>query len=260
VSQFDRVLVPLDGSSRAEAGLRWVKLLPVREVRLLHVCPAPDTLCEGKVHYLDDVAARLRPAVAIVATRIDYGRADETIVAEAADTDLIVMSTQGEGGGGRRLYGSVADRVARHAPVPTLLARAGLAPIEAAPLRRVVVPLDGSSAAQRALPMAERLARMLHAPVHLIAVSEASASDSDPLHLHLAEQAAAIATHAVAASTEHCHGDPATELLARVAPGDLLVITTHGRGAAQRWQIGTVAEKLLRHATVPVALVRADAP
>jgi nucleotide-binding universal stress UspA family protein len=48
--------------------------------------------------------------------------------------------------------------------------------------------------------------------------------------------------------------------MATLGPGDLLVITTHGQGAARRWQIGNVAEKLLRQAATPVALVRADTP
>jgi nucleotide-binding universal stress UspA family protein len=48
--------------------------------------------------------------------------------------------------------------------------------------------------------------------------------------------------------------------MATLGTGDLLVITTHGQGAARRWQIGNVAEKLLRQAATPVALVRADMP
>ena len=48
------------------------------------------------------------------------------------------------------------------------------------------------------------------------------------------------------------------EVMATLGTGDLLVITTHGQGAARRWQIGYVAEKLLRQAAAPVALVRAD--
>nr|MBA3450124.1 universal stress protein [Chloroflexia bacterium] len=52
----------------------------------------------------------------------------------------------------------------------------------------------------------------------------------------------------------------ADELLAAVGPGDLLVITTHGQGAARRWQMGRVAEKLLGHASAPLVLIRADSP
>ena len=59
-------------------------------------------------------------------------------------------------------------------------------------------------------------------------------------------------------STELRSGPAAVEVMAALGSGDLLIITTHGQGAARRWQIGNVAEKLLRQATVPVVLVRAD--
>jgi nucleotide-binding universal stress UspA family protein len=40
-------------------------------------------------------------------------------------------------------------------------------------------------------------------------------------------------------------------------PGDLIVMTSHGRGGIRRWIIGSVAEQLVRTATVPVLLVPA---
>jgi nucleotide-binding universal stress UspA family protein len=274
VTAFARILVPLDGSPRAESALRWVHLLPAREVRLLQVCGKESPGRDEALRYLDDVASRLRLTGATAQTRVHAGEAAEVIVAEAADCDLIAMSTQGAGGGGRLLYGSVADRVARHAPVPTLLARGGALPIELAPLRRVVVPLDGSPAAERALPLATSLAGVLHAALHLLLVddvrpaAELSGADLSGARAgyvaapesvdYLEQQAQRLRAAGVLPSTEVCGGEPAVELLARVVPGDLLVITTHGRGSARRWQIGTVAERLLRQAAAPVVLVRSD--
>jgi nucleotide-binding universal stress UspA family protein len=40
---------------------------------------------------------------------------------------------------------------------------------------------------------------------------------------------------------------------------DAIVMSTHGRGGLVRWVYGSVADKVLRHADVPVLLVRADA-
>jgi hypothetical protein len=51
-------------------------------------------------------------------------------------------------------------------------------------------------------------------------------------------------------------GDPARELVAAGQPGDLIIISTHGRDGALRWVIGSVAEAVARHASVPVMLVR----
>ena len=271
---FDRVLVPLDGSARAESALRWVHLLPAREFRLLRVCREASADQEGALRYLDDVAGRLRLTGSAVESRVATGEPAEAIVDAAADSDLIVMSTQGAGGGGRLLYGSVADRVARHAPVPTLLARGGALPIELAPLRRLVVPLDGSPAAEQALPLAMNLAGLLRTPLHLITIDEAQStegaaapatgtSQSDKvveseIPGYLERLADRLRDAGIAPSLAYGRGEPAIELLARVIPGDLLVMTTHGRGTAHRWQIGTVAERLLRQAAAPLVLIRVD--
>jgi nucleotide-binding universal stress UspA family protein len=270
VSAFDCILLPLDGSARAEIALRWVDVLPARQVRLLSVCQQGDALTSEATKYLEETAARLeRPGRAVV-PRIAYGEPADGIVADAVDVDLIVMSTQGQGGGGRLLYGSVADRVARHAPVPTLLLRDRGAPVSTAPVRRVVVPLDGSQTAELALPMAALLAQMLASSIHLVTVSDQSATGGlpaanraaafDAADAYLERTTTPMRASGVLISLETRSGDAATALLATIDPGDLLVMTTHGRGAARRWQIGTVAVIVLRRAPAPVVLIRADAP
>jgi nucleotide-binding universal stress UspA family protein len=276
VTGLDCILVPLDGSERAEAALSWAYALPAQRVRLLRVCPDDHPESQAAARYLEEVAARFHPPGRAIETRITHGGPAEEIVADAADADLIVMSTQGAGGGGRLLFGSVADRVARHAPAPTLLLRGGHHPVAAQPVQRIVAALDGSLAAERALPLARLLARLLGVPVHLVTVSDTIASraerkpeqrsrdrsapsDESP-DAYLERTAASFPAFNVSTSTEVRSGPAATEVMATLGPGDLLVITTHGQGAARRWQIGNVAEKLLRQAAAPVALVRADTP
>jgi nucleotide-binding universal stress UspA family protein len=275
VTGLDCILVPLDGSERAEAALDWAYTLPAQRIRLLRVCPEepPDSQA---AQYLEEVAARFRPPERIIETRIAYGGPAESIVEDAADSDLIVMSTQGAGSGGRLLFGSVADRVARHAPAPTLLLRGGHHPVAAQPVRRIVAALDGSLAAERALPLATLFARELGVPIHLVSVSDqiTSQSERDSEHnpddrssLHdeapdtyLERTAASLQALDVSASTEVRSGPAAVEVMATLGSGDLLIITTHGQGAARRWQIGNVAEKLLRQAAAPIVLIRADTP
>jgi nucleotide-binding universal stress UspA family protein len=276
VTGLDCILVPLDGSESAEAALDWAYALPAQRIRLLRVCleEPPDT--QAAAQYLEEVAARFRPPERRIETRIAYGGPAETIVDDAADSDLIVMSTQGAGGGGRLLFGSVADRVARHAPTPTLLLRGGHYPVAVEPVRRIVTALDGSLAAERALPMATLFARELGVPIHLVSVSDQITSQAELGSEHgsrdrsesrdelpdtyLERTAASLVALDVAASTEIRSGPAAVEVMATLGSGDLLIITTHGQGAARRWQIGNVAEKLLRQAAAPVLLVRADTP
>jgi nucleotide-binding universal stress UspA family protein len=270
------ILVPLDGSDRAEAALDWAYALPAQRVRLLRVCPEESSETQAAAQYLEEVAARFRPPERALETRVAFGGPAECIVDDAADVDLIVMSTQGAGGGGRLLFGSVADRVARHAPAPTLLLRGGHHPVAAQPVRRIVAALDGSLAAERALPLATLLARQMGVPIHLVSVSERSTSQAErgPRHgpgersaprdeapdTYLERTAASLQALEVSTSTEVRSGPAAVEVMATLGSGDLLIITTHGQGAARRWQIGNVAEKLLRQAAAPVVLIRADTP
>ncbi len=265
---FNRILVPLDGSERAEAALSWLQILPTRHLLLLRVCPPANGHGEDAAAYLTEVAARLGPPQATIEIRVVHDGAAEGIVVAAADADLVVMCTQGAGNGGRLLYGSVADRVARHAPAPTLLVRGGRDPIAATPVRRIVAPLDGSLAAERALPMAKNLASILAAPLHLVTIDESDGVDPPgedaevrndfASRTYVEQKADGLASGDLIVTTERRCGVPADELIDMVAPGDLLVITTHGRGSARRWQIGRVAEKLLRHAGAPIVLIRAD--
>jgi nucleotide-binding universal stress UspA family protein len=275
VTGLDCILVPLDGSERAEAALSWASALPAQRVRLLRVCPEHPESQEA-AEYLDKLAARFRPPGRAIETRIAYGGPAEGIVGDAVDADLIVMSTQGAGGGGRLLFGSVADRVARHAPTPTLLLRGGHHPVDTQPVRRIVVALDGSPAAERALPLATLLATRLQVPIHFVTVDDQvsprtdqdhgrhagdqSASHGEKAEAYLEATAASLLALDIVTSTEVRSGPAAIEVMAALGTGDLLVVTTHGQGAARRWQIGNVAEKLVRQAAAPVALVRADTP
>jgi nucleotide-binding universal stress UspA family protein len=275
VTGLDCILVPLDGSERAEAALSWASALPAQRVRLLRVCSEHPEGQEA-AEYLDQLAARFRPPGRAIETRIAYGGPAEGIVGDAVDADLIVMSTQGAGGGGRLLFGSVADRVARHAPTPTLLLRGGHHPVDTQPVRRIVVALDGSPAAERALPLATLLATRLQVPIHFVTVDDQvsprtdqghgrdagdqSASHGEKSEAYLEATAASLLALEIVTSTEVRSGPAAIEVMAALGTGDLLVVTTHGQGAARRWQIGNVAEKLVRQAAAPVALVRADTP
>ncbi|MBW3632964.1 MAG: universal stress protein [Chloroflexi bacterium] len=274
------VLVPLDGSARGETALSWAQTLPSERIRLLQICSRENPDADAAARYLEDVAARLRLPGCEIETRVAFGDPAEGIVADAADADLIVMCTQGTGGGGRLLFGSVADRVARHAPAPTLLLRGGSHPVTTESVRRLVVPLDGSPAAERALALATHLAGMLDVSVHLVTVDDSTTSGtesdteirscgvfqtefgtpSEAAGAYLEQLADSLRAGGIVTSSEVRSGPAALEVMATLGQGDLLILTTHGQGAARRWQIGNVAEKLLRQAATPVALVRADAP
>lgn len=143
---------------------------------------------------------------------------------------------------------------------------------------RILVPLDGSTVAEQALPLAVTLADALALPMHLVrvvafdsvrasvlagpAVAEAwarhQAAEAREAAAYLDEQTRALRTHACPLTSEVRLGDPADELLATIQAGDLVVMTTHGRGGIERWVLGSVADAVVRRAAAPVLLVRVD--
>jgi nucleotide-binding universal stress UspA family protein len=142
----------------------------------------------------------------------------------------------------------------------------------------VVVALDGSALAERALPYAEALARARGARLVLVRVAAAPSSpDLDAVEDHLAAacevadayllavvgrleaEAPDLAgrTDAVAVPARHGSVTDALRQTARERGADFLVLATHGRSGWGRWLYGSVADAVLRRADVPVLLVPA---
>jgi nucleotide-binding universal stress UspA family protein len=232
--------------------------------------------------YLGQVAQRLAAAGIPVDTRLVAGTPAEAIIQTGREFDLIIMATHGRGGLGRWVYGSVTDKVLRGATVPVLLVRArhdGPAAVE--PPRRILVPLDGSPLAEQALPLASWLAQRAGATLILlqsIGWAKAAIADypqffaaglgADRL-LEQAEENARAYLVQVGRRLEaqgltvqvETRLDPAAEAIlsgALEAQADLIVMNTHGRGGLGRWVYGSVADRVMRQATLPVLLVRAD--
>ena len=146
--------------------------------------------------------------------------------------------------------------------------------------QRLVVPLDGSDMAERALIEAETMAALTQAPLHLVRVIDFTAADAaaaygvlaDPSTIstlladevesarqYLDAVARRTAERGLRASHELRRGRVATELLAASKPGDLYVMASHGRSGIARWFMGSVAEEVVRRASVPVLLVKVSA-
>ena len=147
--------------------------------------------------------------------------------------------------------------------------------------RRIIVPLDGSELAEQALPQAEALAQMTGVPLHLVRVIDPGGlgplgnvvlhTDALALQLLLEEEHTAardylerieqdVRDRQHTVTVEFRQGPAADELLAITQPGDLIVMATHGRGGLIRWFLGSVAEAIIRRASVPVLLIRATPP
>jgi nucleotide-binding universal stress UspA family protein len=141
-------------------------------------------------------------------------------------------------------------------------------------LRSILVPLDGSTFGEHALPLALSLARRAGATLRLAHVHQASPPatvaglaimDSVDLHLRQDEQAylADVQRRAGCRPGVHVHaalldGDvaPALRQYAVAQKADLVVLSTHGRGTLGRFWLGSVADDLMRDLPCPALLTR----
>lgn len=136
---------------------------------------------------------------------------------------------------------------------------------------KIVIPLDGSELAERALDYVTGLAVTSPAQVTLLHVctSDQSESGSSRFWVYLLEHAAQVLRSRLEEATSEgstvdsmvLFGHPAEEILAYAEKNkvSLIAMTTHGRSGVRRWAMGSVAARVARHSTVPVLLARSGA-
>jgi nucleotide-binding universal stress UspA family protein len=296
-----RFLVPLDGSRLAESVLPVAQQMASRfhaRMTLLHIMEEhPPTVIHGERHltgvaqaqaYLAEIALRLQSSALPVEIHVHQDKEDNvarSIVqhAQEMNADLVIMCTHGHGGLRELLFGSNAQQALQRGTQSILL----LFPREdgSVPpfhLQRILVPLDGSSAHEPALPAAITLARTLGAELHLVLVIPTLATLSGeqavtglllPLTMravldlsqqdaadYLEQAVARCRAEGVAARAEVLRGDivPAVLGLAERLNVDLIVLASHGRTGLDALLTGSVAARITGRRIRPLLLVRAE--
>lgn len=135
-------------------------------------------------------------------------------------------------------------------------------------MRRILLPLDGSELADRAVPFAATLAARTGQPLLLLRavdpLSAANAAEEERLaheaSAALEATAAWLAAHGARAELEVAHDPPDVAILDAAGRPDvgLVVMSTHGRGGLDRWLHGSIADAVLRDAPTPVLIVPAQ--
>ncbi|MBP2647831.1 MAG: UspA domain protein [Gemmatimonadetes bacterium] len=218
-----------------------------------------------------------------VVTRLLDGPTAETIAtyARASVIDLVVLTTHGRGILSRFWIGSVADRLVRQLEQPILLVRPQAARGAPSPamIRRVLVPLDGSPLAAAMIEPATSFGELLGAefmlyravvlppPVWLplpgVIIPPEDAGTPTKLeleatrYLHQVAQQLRLKGLTVETAVEVAP-DPVAAIAAHAERhgADVIALATHGYGGATRFLLGSVADKLLRTATVPLLVWR----
>jgi nucleotide-binding universal stress UspA family protein len=299
---FEKILVPLDGSPLAQAILPYVMvvakgshshviLFHAIETDLDHEAPEQKTYADETMErirpmaekYLAGVADQLRKEGIDVETKVVRGRAAAQI-AEHTDKEnvgLIAMSTHGRSGLARWVMGSEVDKILRACEQPVLLVRPrdeGAGGKADGRLSKVIVPLDGSKAAETAIPFAEELSKTLGVDVILIQVIGIEttvqfapmALDSWPVPGDILQRLDVVASgyltglakqlkdRGLAVQWEVLRGAPGPRIVefAKDTPASLVVMTTHGRSGFRRWVMGSVTDAVVRHTGEPVLVVR----
>jgi len=298
-----RLMIPLDGSRLAECVIPLGESLAVHlraQVTLLHVmerAARPQvhgdrhlTLVPEANQYLAEVASSFRREHVEVDCHVhpnEEGDVAKSIVDHAVDlgADLIVLSTHGSGGARRVLFGSVAQLVLRKGSLPVLLVRPpdGSSPPQAVPteIRRLLLPLDGNTAAESALPLATALAHAYGAEVLAYRVvptlATISGDRTGPARLtpsataatlELEEREAQAYVRRIAAQLQAAgprasgsvgRGDPAQGVLeiAERCGVEMIIMATHGRTGLDAALTGSVASRVVAKFPRPIVLVRA---
>jgi nucleotide-binding universal stress UspA family protein len=286
-SQLQEILVPLDGSGEAEGVLPYLRDLAPRfgsHVHILGVGIGRKTRRVNRLleDYINGIVHGLQSDNIKAKAAICYGIAADKILDFAAENeiDLTIMATHGRGGITRWWMGSVAEKVISEATAPVLLVRSkrpsktGIAG-KLKSLHNIIAPLDGSDIGEAALPYAEILAMNSGALVSLLQVVsppgtvEASLLGGpdwrkfvkamhDAGEDYLKNIAERLSDKGIKSTYEVVTGDPADKIVeyADDKKASLIAMSTHGRTGLTRWVLGSIADKVLHGARIPILLVR----
>lgn len=241
--------------------------------------------------YLADVRQRLDGDF-LVTSAVLEGDIATCLCAHAAsrDVELVVMATHGRGPLARFWLGSVADDLVRHAHLPILLVRPEEGPVDLSQEpepHRVVLCLDGTELAERIIEPAVNIAALLpdvqFVLVRVIkpvmpapAMLEGPTVDEEVQHLlhevetaqkelyqeaerYLRDVAGRLQARGLRAEVRVAIDDRPEEAIlheAEAAGAGLIALETHGRGGLARLVMGSVADKVVRSAHVPVLVQR----
>jgi nucleotide-binding universal stress UspA family protein len=279
------ILLATDGSEEAELAARTAIDLAGKtgsELHVVHVLVLPPEALydpfgtaareeferRGRAR-LDELVGRLEAsggAVGGAYFRVGSPAAEIVAQAEEVGAGLVVLGSRGLGAMRRALMGSVSDSVVKHAPCPGLVVRGE-------PLSfptTILLATDDSEEANLAASAAAELAKGTGSELHVVHVGPVvptflAATEEEPARMArearstLDEQVRRIkAGHGTEAQAHLRHGGAAEEVvaLAEDIGAGLIAVGSRGRGGIRRALMGSVSERVVRHAHCAVMVIR----
>ena len=280
----NRIVVGYDGSESARAAIGWALDEGARtgaDVHLVYafewpvyaaaptvagVGPWPDSHARAEAATMLDAAvaaaADSHPQVTVTHEAL-LGAPVPVLEDRSRNARLTVLGNRGQGGFAELLLGSVAVAVSAHAHCPVVVVRADGTPRQ--PNAPVVVGVDSSECAQRALAWAFEAASIRRVGLHVVRGvalpgppwSAPPVGRTDEL-TELRELIAAWQDKYpdVVATPEVVADAPAGVMVRASRHAQLVVVGSRGRGGVRGLLLGSVSQQLLHHAHCPVAVVR----
>lgn len=269
------ILFATDGSAGSLAAAEMLTRLPLTEDSRILVFTVAEP---GKD--ADTILTTAREALARVPARVETavrsGPVAETILLAAAEekAELIAVGAMGRGGLIGYLVGSVTERVMRHSEKPVLVAR----PVKHG-LREVLLAVDRSQISEDVAKVAAWMPLPEAAELRLITVvppREALVAVAPTVWGGLSHELNQVLDAAVTGAEEHLRdlgrllqhtrrtvaaevrrGEPASQILEAVEQtgADLIIMGSHGEGGVDRWLLGSVSERVARHAHCSVLVI-----
>jgi len=282
-SYFKKILVPVDGSHsclHAEELAAAIAKNFKSKVTVIHVF-SHDLLRPGlELHYRvpssvrteitnwllqagrkivwDAEALFKEEGIDVDARVVEYEDPAETVLRVAKDEeyDLIVMGNRGETEVEVFSLGTIAEKVSRHAECPVLVVK------QKTKLSKILVAIDGSESAKKALECAVQLAEKHKAKVTLLNVGESKLFDFEPevarkVGEHILSDAAAK-VKGLKLNTQLEFGNPPETIIEVAEKGnyDLIVVGSRGISSVKRFFLGSVSDDVSHHAKCSVLIVR----
>lgn len=284
-----RIVVGVDGSEAAADALGWA----AREAQMTgatvqavhawsypaltyaHGLMPPPTFARHEFEdearsILDKALSTLEPAEAVSIERaVVQGGATNVLVDYSRGADLLVVGHRGRGGFLALHLGSVALQCAQHAECPVAVVRPGGQSAPPEHRSRIVVGVDGSEPARRALLWAADEARRRDAtleivhcwhprvrlPLGPVLVTDRPSMEA-AAHAVVASAMQAVNGRSPQAEAILVDGPAASTLLGASAGAELVVVGTRGHGGFPGLLLGSVSTHVLHHAQCPAVIVR----
>ncbi|MEN0128963.1 MAG: universal stress protein [Brevundimonas sp.] len=297
----DVILVGVDGSTPSLHALDWAAAEAVRRGCALYlVCSyalpsftaasldggyaaLDDTaIKEGALAVLAEATARISHLGVPVTSRVHTGDAAGVLIELSHEAALVVVGTRGRGGFAERLLGTVSSALPAHAHCPTVVVplrdeKGHVIPddVEVPPVRpvqRIVVGVDGSEQAERALRYAVAEADTWGADLTAVAGIPVgsmtgvlawlpAAVDHEQVLRDLEEGLnvvvdRAVAEHPGVVVKRYALDGTGAELLTEFSVAtDLIVVGSRGRGGFTGLLLGSTSQAVLHHSQCPVMVV-----